>query len=536
MNQERRVKESVVTVEVVSGREAQRYRGLWLLLSDFDGLNGTEIAMLSRIMRPIQCQTGDRDRQGARPAFATCSASIRRLLILLAALACLWPNGPARAQVVAFRTLVQFSNTNGATPQADLIQVNDGAFYYGTTHFGGSSSNGTIFKVTADGRLTTVVNFLGTNGTEPLGALSLGGDGNFYGTTFKGGSNGVGTLFQMMTNGTFHTLYSFSATSNGTNADGALPQAGLALGSDGCFYGTTSKGGTGQNGTVFKVTTNGTFTTLHSFAATVLSGFYFTNADGTTPEASLVQGPGGTLYGTAFAGGGYGLGTAFAITTNGAFSVLATFNRTNGAGPQAGLTLGSDGNFYGTTLAGGTNNLGTVFQMTPAGALRTLYTFGGPDGQSPASDLLAGGGGIFYGTTSNGGQNGNGTVFAIATNRVFTSLYSFSAGVFNVNLLTNADGATPVAGLVPGSEGTIYGTASAGGITGNGTVFELTTTPVPLNIRLIPGSVVLQWEAPWFSLQAAPAAVGTYTNILGAVSPYTNPLVNVRQFFRLIGN
>src|SRR6266436_9291379 len=140
---------------------------------------------------------------------------------------------------------------------------------------------------------------------------------------------------------TFELLYQF----NPTNSGPAYPVAGLAQGSDGNFYGTTSSGGTnGDYGTVFQMTPGGVLTTVRSFNGT----------NGSAPAASLVQGSNGNFYGTTFAGGsGYngtpdsGNGTVFQITTNGTLTTLLSFNGTNGSSPFDSLVQGSDGNFYG---------------------------------------------------------------------------------------------------------------------------------------------------------------------------------------------
>jgi uncharacterized repeat protein (TIGR03803 family) len=143
--------------------------------------------------------------------------------------------------------MVSFNNTNGANPSAGLTLGNDDNFY-GATYDGGQNGLGTIFRVTTNGVLTTLVSFNNTNGANPTAGLTLGSDGNFYGTTVYGGSSNLGTAFQMTTNGVLTTLVSF----NGTN--GANPRAGWTSGSDGNLYGTTSGGGgSGTNGTVLKL-------------------------------------------------------------------------------------------------------------------------------------------------------------------------------------------------------------------------------------------------------------------------------------------
>jgi len=191
---------------------------------------------------------------------------------------------------------------DGGPPLAGLVQGADGSFY-GTAVDGGSNSFGTVFKMTAAGAVTPLHAFGGNDGAFPYAALVQGADGNFYGTTAEGGSNYAGNIFKMNPAGEVVSLYTFS----GTN-DGDFPLAALIQGTDGNLYGTTYEGGSARLGTVFKVTTNGTLTTLHSF----------NYADGAYPFAGLVQGPDGNLYGTTERGGLGGAGTVFKITTNGA--------------------------------------------------------------------------------------------------------------------------------------------------------------------------------------------------------------------------
>lgn len=196
-------------------------------------------------------------------------------------------------------TLVSFGATNGLAPNAGLLLGSDGNFY-GTTKQGGSGyvngSNpryGTVFQVTTNGVLTSLTSFTGTNGSHP-NELVLGRDGDLYGTTVVGGTSNLGTVFRVTTGGVLTSLASF------TGSNGAHPQARLVLGNDGNLYGTTTGGGksnvdgTGSSyGTVFKVTTNGVLTSLVSFIYD----------NGRDPRAGLVLGSDGAFYGTTFLAG-----------------------------------------------------------------------------------------------------------------------------------------------------------------------------------------------------------------------------------------
>jgi uncharacterized repeat protein (TIGR03803 family) len=322
-------------------------------------------------------------------------------------------------------------NDNGHWPQGNLIQGADGNLY-GTTQYGGPPNSGTVFQITTNGDLTTFYNFgnnagydpqLGwTNydGDAPIGGLVQGSDGNFYGTTPSYGVYGNGTVFRLTPDGLLTTLHAFTALDQNNfyeNADGANPMGELIEGKDGNFYGTTTHGGTNAygSGTIFQITTGGAFTTLHSFSSG--NGGCF---------GGLVQGNDGNLYGTT--SGGFG-GTIFQITTNGAFTTLHTFNGPDGATPYAALIQGSDGNFYGTTAGGGPNGeSGTAFRITSNGAFTTLHAFNGSDGSSPNAALVQAADGSFYGTTSRGAA-GYGTIFHIVIPPVFQTITQTNGGM-----------------------------------------------------------------------------------------------------------
>src|SRR5580704_12356660 len=267
---------------------------------------------------------------------------------------------------------------------------------------------------------------------------------------------------------------------NGTN--GASPFQTLTLGKDGNFYGTTEGGGTNGEGTVYKVTTNGTLTSLYSFSPLVSNGSIGTNDTGAEPNAPLILGMDGNFYGAAGHGGTNGYGTLFKVTTNGTVTAFVTFNKTNGATPTVGaLVQGPDGNFYGGTINGGTNNSGTVFKVTTNGTLMPLYSFSplvtngsivtNAEGAKPVG-LTLGMDGNFYGLTAAGGTNGQGTAFKITTNGTPTLLATFSPLVSNGSIGTNDNGAVPANPLTLMPDGYFYGTTSVGGSGGSGTVFK----------------------------------------------------------------
>lgn len=383
----------------------------------------------------------------------------------------------------SFTSLVQFDGTNDDQPFA-IVQGTDGNFY-GTTQHGGTYGQGAIFKLTLPTcptnrlMLTTVATIYDSNGEDfPEGGLIQASDGMLYGITQDGGAFHGGSVFRTTLSGSLTTLASF----NGTN--GAYPIAPPVQAADGNFYGTTGNGGIDWNptngdsyGTIYRMDSNGVLTTLFSFN--------LTNGAGPAGVGGLIVGNDGALYGVTREGGpnftnaNSGDGTVFKITTNGDFTLLASFNGTNGYEP-ADIIQASDGNFYGTTAAGGiddSNGVGTVFQMTPGGQINTLVRFYGTNGQVPVAIMQASDG-CLYGTTAQGGAyytsyQGYGTVFKVATNGDFTLLASFNA----------TNGASPRGGLTEVCGGLFYGTAYAGGLyaeaggppAGGGTIFQFTT-------------------------------------------------------------
>jgi len=345
---------------------------------------------------------------------------------------------------------------DGSNSIAAPIQGLDGNLY-GTTVFGGAAGYGTVFKITPGGKLTTLYNFCSqtncTDGAYPYAGLLLATNGAFYGTTYQGGAAGNGTIFKITAAGVLTTLYSLCTQT--TCADGKNPYASLVQGQNGLLYGTTSGAGGYNAGTVFQISPAGAFKTLYSFCAQTGC------TDGANPYAGLVAASNGALYGTTYYGGASDVGTVFQITTAGKLTPLHSFNTSDGAGPRSELVQGTDGKLYGTTSGGGANSGGTFFQITTSGTLNSLYSFCAQssctDGANPNAGVIQATNGYFYGTTQFGGATNYGTTFKISSAGVLTTLYPFCS------VSACGDGESPFGSLVQSTNGSFYGTATYGG-------------------------------------------------------------------------
>ena len=345
------------------------------------------------------------------------------------------------------------------SPQGSLVQGADGDTY-GTTQVGGRDQEGTVFKITATGEMVVLHSFTrssngGVDGGQPRTGLTLASDGNFYGTTVVGGTNGHGTIFRITPQGSLTTLYRFGSSSNETN-----PTA-LVQGNDGQLYGTTEGSGPDYPGTAFKLSPDGVYTRLYLF-----SGFG-NGLDGGFP-GPLMKAQDGNLYGLTASGGTHNHGTLFRLNLGGGVTPIYNFESSQGGGSRTRLVELSAGEFYGTSA--GYGNLGSIYRITTSGVYTTLHSFtGGPD-LIESEYLVVGSDGNLYGACPVGGSGGQppsdaGIVFRITPSGVFDIIHSFSGGL---------DGRRPRCALVRTGEQTFRGITLEGGLYGAGTIFDVT--------------------------------------------------------------
>ena len=353
-----------------------------------------------------------------------------------------------------FTKVHDFDYATGSFPYAGLTLGPDGALY-GTTPYGGMWGQGVVFRIAEDGStFTKLRDFEYSQGAYPFGGLLAGSDGALYGTTYGGGAFGWGCVYRITTDGSGYTkLHDFDYATEGT-----LSQASLVSGSDGALYGTTGMGGALNQGTVFRITEDGSsFTTLHHFDGT---------NGGSSYQTRLVRGS-DALYGTTTYGGAAGVGVIFKISEDGSlFTKLHDFDGGGGSHPYGGLTVGTDGALYGTTYDGGAAGYGVVFRIREDGSTFTLLrdldysTTGG----WPLTALLKGSDATLFGVSQGGGTAGSGVVFKVKEDgTAFATLFAFGATY----------GAQPVAGLLKGESGALYGTTASGGAYNSGVLFKV---------------------------------------------------------------
>ena len=374
------------------------------------------------------------------------------------------------------------SNTNFG-----VIQASDGNFY-GTTQYGGSANFGTIFKVTPTGTATTLVNFTGPNGTYPIDGLIQASDGNLYGTTNGGGgdANGnpfptqFGTVFKVTLGGTLTTLFVFTYDSTADRyPNGRNPEAALVQGTDGNLWGTTLNGGMDSSETNNDL---GTIFKMSTTGTLLMSVTVHGGAEPQYPRAPLIEGTDGNFYGTSYKGGdlAFSGGTVFQCTPLGVVTVLHGFTDPEGRSPEGGLVEGSDGNFYGTTEAGGSSNFGVVYRVTPAGDFTVLHQFTGSHPTGPTDGAQPFGEMILASDDSFYGTTSGGGAGDLG------SIFQLTpAGVYttvysfpnNGTVGFGTTGYQPRGTLLQTSDGNLYGTTTGGNISGVGTVFRLNIVP-----------------------------------------------------------
>ena len=325
-----------------------------------------------------------------------------------------------------------------------------------------------VAHASASDTATYVIHAFATENTasSPHDGVILGSDGAFYGTSYWGGAGGVGTVFRVAPDGTEAILHNFSPPdpNSGTNADGMEPNARLILGKDGNVYGVTSSAGPGACGTLFRISPAGNFAVVYAFTGREFGG----------PEAALVADASGNLYGIGCSGNN-DIFFRYSIDT-GALTPLHTFAEVEDS-LYNGLAFASDGNLYGSSNRGGANGVGNIFRLTPNGTYTELHVFSrDANGFYPVTVPAQGADGNLYGIVPGGGAQSNGAVYRIGLDGSgYELVHSFDP--YNDTTKTNIDGDQSYFNenrdLTRGSDGSLYGSLAVGGVFASGTNFRI---------------------------------------------------------------
>ena len=373
-----------------------------------------------------------------------------------------------------YTVIANLGSIGGDAPLGGVIRGADGALY-GTTSEGGAANCGLVYRIDQAGTLSRVHEFSLPDGCKPVGELALGPDGGLYGVTSDDVNSGglpvgYGTIYKVDADGTFTVLHRFGPPAPSDPEPWLVPStpyAGLMLAPDGFFYGTA------RSADIYRISPDGAFAVIHrfptrDFAPNHLQAALTMGSDGYLYSSSptfelLIPRAGGTYFRVTIAGDYEGL-RSFLVLRNNDGSIYSP----EGAIPSGEVAAGPDGEIYGNNRFHGPNrgDTGTILRLRPGGDVVVLYAFAAgvdqaySDGADPQTGLILGSDGYLYGTTSAGGANGNGTIFRIGREGGLATLRSFAE-----------DGFAPTKGrLLEGAPGVFYGTApsAAGGV-----VYEL---------------------------------------------------------------
>jgi uncharacterized repeat protein (TIGR03803 family) len=362
---------------------------------------------------------GVRSRQNAR--------GLRMGLVWLACLVAVSGAASAQTTEVVLHNFCSLANcADGAQPLGGVIRDSEGNLY-GTAGFGGAHNVGAVYKLTASGQETVLHSFCSlancADGSAPAGGVIRDSEGNLYGTTAYGGASsngsgvtsGAGVVYKVDASGQETVLYNFCSLAN--CADGSIPSGPLLMDSEGNLYGTTINGGpnggiSAGDGVVYQLAPSGQETVLCSFGSASCP-------DGTSPNGGVISDLEGDLYGTTGKGGAHSKGVVFELSASGEETVLYNFcsltNCADGEKP-GGVVRDSEGNLYGSASNGPKTNPGDglVYELSASGIETVLCSFGSAScpGVDPSGVILDSEGNL-YGTTSDGGKNGDGNVFKL---------------------------------------------------------------------------------------------------------------------------
>jgi len=372
-----------------------------------------------------------------------------------------------------------FSTIPGRSPRADVLKASNG-LYYGTTEFGGTDDAGVLFSYNpANGVYTVLQNFssstsggtaIGNRPARGLAELTVSGSQRIYGTCQLGGTSNKGTIWEWNI-----TTSVFTLRATFTGANGEEPFGGLVEGTAGVLFGTTSKGGANNTGSIFRFTPPSTLSLRVSMAAAPLP--FLQNATGRAPRAGLIKAQNGKLYGSCSGGGTNGAGTVFEFATGGTtITAVSLVDATMGSVPFGEFVQFTNNSLYGTCTDGGANGIGSIIRIDASVSPLTItkvYDFqAGTNGNFCAGRLIKSANNLIYGTTNAGGLNNGGVIFSFnPTGDVYTKVSDLNTGGF----------AGSFGGLAEDGSGVLVGLALDGGAASSGALYRYTVASNTFN-------------------------------------------------------
>jgi uncharacterized repeat protein (TIGR03803 family) len=426
----------------------------------------------------------------------------------------------------SFAVLKSFSASgeDGNSPYSAPIVAGTNLLF-GTSRLGGSIGAGAVYSLRFDGAGYQLVSSLDT----PAGPMDLGSpllalaNGTLVGSSRFGGSTNNGTLFTLDQSGANLAVVYYPPDSS----TGQEFRAGLIQASDGLLYGTSVSGGTSGQGTAYRMSADGSnYTVLKSFA-------FGATGPGANPVEPLLEASDGNLYGTTFFGGTTNRGVVFAMPKDGSsYTVLKAFGTpaSDGEGPMSSVIEANDHMLYGTTYGGGsTNNGGTVYRINKDGTgFQVILAFAavGADGRHPCGALIEWADGFLYGTTERGGTNDLGTLFRVNKDGSGYSVLAQLGGTL---------GSSPRGGVNQGPDGALYITTSQGGDMGLGTMLRYGTAfgdIVDLElVSAVPAVTSIGQPGTSYTLERSPqlGPLASWTAVLTTNAPGTGRFIVLDQ-------
>jgi uncharacterized repeat protein (TIGR03803 family) len=304
------------------------------------------------------------------------------------------------------RVLHSFGESGDGLYPGTQVTIDPEGDLFGTTELGGRFDHGMVWEITRLGEYIRLHSFgeTSSDGLFPVAGVTVDPRGDLFGTASEGGIYSLGTVWEIDASGIYRTVHPFGGTLNASK-----PYGGATLDQNGDLFGTTFYGGSHGSGAVWEITANGVPLLLHSFESSMYDGQY--------PETGVVLDVKGDVLGTTESGGRYYYGTVWKLTPEGIYTTLHSFGGTprDARYIYSGITLDAKGDMFGTSYEGGVHFEGAVWEISASGEYTNPFSFGGSDTEpaNPQTGIAVDSNGDLFGTAPNGGSHAGGTIWEL---------------------------------------------------------------------------------------------------------------------------